>query len=108
MSQIDLLGLDAPKVWSTDIAFQHLKGTIGAESKRTVERRLHSLHLLPDELGARNLVDELGRPPIDLLTNWVIEHARNRRRLLLFVQLAALPGGRPCVHANDARGARYW
>jgi sulfate adenylyltransferase subunit 2 len=36
------------------------------------------------------------------------ESARSKRKLVLFAQLHALPGGRECLHANDARGARYW
>ncbi|MET3244408.1 sulfate adenylyltransferase subunit 2 [Burkholderia sp. OAS925] len=108
MTNIDLLGLDEEKVWTTELAFQHLSTLLGAESKRTTERRLHSLEILPRELNAQTLVDELGRPAIALVTNWVIERARSKRRLLLFSQLASLPGGRPCLHANDARGGRYW
>ena len=108
MTAIDLLGLDEEKVWTTELAFQHLSALLGAESKRTTERRLHSLEILPQELNAQTLVDELGRPAIALVTNWVIERARSKRRLLLFSQLASLPGGRPCLHANDARGGRYW
>jgi len=108
MTNVDLLGLDDARVWTTELAFQHLSGRLGSESKRTAERRLHSLGILPDELGAQGLVDELGRPAIALVTNWVIDRARSKRRLVLFAQLASLPSGRPCLHANDARGGRYW
>ncbi len=108
MTNPDLFGLDEAQVWTTDLAFQHLSGRLGSESKRTAERRLHSLKILPTELGVSNLIDEHGRPAIGLVTNWVVDRARSKRRLILFSQLAPLPGGRPCLHANDARGGRYW
>jgi sulfate adenylyltransferase subunit 2 len=108
VSNSDLLGLDAPQVWDTDLAFQHLSASGQAETKRTAERRLHELAILPSELNAETLEDELGRKPIAAVLNWEIEQARSKRKLVLFAQLHALPGGRECLHANDARGARYW
>jgi sulfate adenylyltransferase subunit 2 len=108
MSNTNLLGLDALQVWDTDLAFQHLSASGQAETKRTAERRLHELALLPAELKAATLEDELGRKPIATVLNREIEHARNKHKLVLFAQLYALPGGRECLHANDARGARYW
>jgi len=64
--------------------------------------------LLPPELDAPQLRDELGRAPNALVLNWALERARSRRERVLFAQLTRLPGGKPCLHANDARGARYW
>jgi sulfate adenylyltransferase subunit 2 len=40
--------------------------------------------------------------------DWQIDNARKARKLVLFIQLKALPDGTACLHANDARGARYW
>jgi sulfate adenylyltransferase subunit 2 len=40
--------------------------------------------------------------------NWQLDNARKARKLVLFIQLKNLPDGTPCLHANDARGARYW
>ena len=104
----DSLGLDHPKVWDTDSAFQHLQTLGKADSKRTAERRLQELKLLPDELTDQSLKDELSRAANPLVLNWAIEKARSQRKLVLFIQLFPLPNGHTCLHANDARGARYW
>ena len=103
-----LLGLDSPRVWDTELAFRHLHSIGQADSKRTAERRLHELAMLPVELQTKNLLDEAGRSPIPAVLSWQIEQARSKRKLVLFAQLHALPGGKPCLHANDARGARFW
>jgi len=39
---------------------------------------------------------------------WAIDQAHTRRDLVLFAQLSPLRNGKPCLHANDARGARFW
>ncbi len=108
MSQTHTFGLDAPQPWDTELAFQHLHNLGQAESKRTAERLLHTLSILPDELTADNLRDEQNRAPVPAVLNWEIERARARHHLVLFVQIHALPDGQLCLHANDSRGARYW
>ena len=105
---IDLLGLDQLRVWDTELAFLHLNAIGKADTKRTAERRLHELHILPDELAPTALLDDTGRPPVPAVLQWEIDEARSKRKSVLFAQLAALPSGRACLHANDARGARYW
>nr|WP_246264377.1 sulfate adenylyltransferase subunit CysD [Aromatoleum toluvorans] len=107
-SDHSLLGLDAEQVWDTELAYEHLKHTGQADTKRTAERRLQSLGVLPQELTESQLLDELDRPPNRLVLDWAIEQARKRRDRVLFVQLHPLPDGKPCLHANDARGARFW
>lgn len=108
MDTSEVFGLDAEQVWNTELAFVHLRSLGNAESKRTVERRLHELRLLPKELNEGNIQDELGRPANKLVLRWLLEKARSKRQLILFAQLYALPSGQGCLHANDARGARYW
>ena len=108
MTNPKLLGLDTPHIWNTERAFQHLHSNGQADSKRTAERLLHTLAILPTELNADSLRDETGRPPTPAVLNWAIERARKKRELVLYVQLAHLPGGKDCLHANDGRGARYW
>lgn len=103
-----LEGLDAEQVWDTDLAHEHLKICGQADTKRTAERRLHSLELLPMALSEDLLLDELNRTPNHLVLNSAIEKARVRRDRVLFAQLKDLPNGKPCLHANDARGARFW
>ena len=104
----DLHGLDAPLVWDTASAYHHLRAQGRAESKRTAERRLNALRLLPEELTAASLRDERGQPANTPVLDWAIAQARSRRKRVLFARLADLPTGQPCLHANDARGTRYW
>lgn len=103
-----LLGLDAPQVWDIVLAFAHLKAIGGIDTKRTTERRLNALGLLSGDLATSGLQDEYDRPLNRLVLDWAIEQARRRRDLVLFAQLSPLPNGKPCLHANDARGARFW
>ncbi|AWY43353.1 sulfate adenylyltransferase subunit CysD [Pseudomonas putida] len=108
MANPDLFGLDAPAVWDTQLAFIHLNRINQADTKRTAERRLHELALLPEELSAQRLVDESGRQPTPSILDWEIEKARTKRKLVLFAQLHRTADGQDVLHANDARGARYW
>ena len=105
---VDLLGLDAPQVWDTELAFAHLQAMGETNSKRTAERRLNKLGLLPQELSPVLLLDERDQSLNQLVLDWAIDQARKRRDRVLFVQLSHLHGGQPCLHANDARGARFW
>ena len=106
--ETNLCGLDVAQVWDTESAYHHLLAKGQVESKRTAERRLNALRFLPEELSAASLRDEFGRPANALVLNWAIVQARSRRKRVLFAQLADLPTGRPCLHANDARGGRFW
>lgn len=108
MSKTSLFGLDACGVWDTDLTFRHLNKMGEAETKRTAERRLHELGILPAELSTNSIEDELGRKPIPTVLDWETTESRKSRKLVLFAQLFALPGGNNCLHANDGRGARYW
>jgi sulfate adenylyltransferase subunit 2 len=103
-----LFGLDAPKVWDTELAFEHLQRIGEADTKRTAERRISALGLLPRPLEEADLQDEYGRLPNRLVLKWAVERARQRRDRVLLLQLSPLPSGQPCLHANDARGARLW
>lgn len=106
--QTNLFGLDESRIWDTESAFQHLKSIGSAECKRTAERRLHELQIVPPLLTAELLEDELGRPLKQQVLKSLLDQARQKRRLVLFCQTATLPGDKSCLHANDARGGRYW
>jgi sulfate adenylyltransferase subunit 2 len=103
-----LHGLDAQKVWDTNSAFLQLQSVGQADTKRTAERRLQELKLFPTELNESLLEDELSRPANKVVLGWAVEKARSQRKLVLFTQLSPLPTGQNCLHANDARGGRYW
>lgn len=105
---MNLFGLDTPQTWDTELAFAHLNALGEADTKRTAERRLNALKLLPQELNQDLLLDARDRPPNRVVLDWAIEQARKRRDRLLFAQLHPLPNGQVCLHANDARGARFW
>ena len=105
---MDLLGLDDQSVWSTERAFQHLRKLGLADSKRTAERKLHELKILPENLEVEKILDHEKRKPILNVLNQEIEEARKKRKLILFLQFQKLPNGKNCLHAEDARGARFW
>ena len=107
-ASIDLHGLDAPQAWDTELAFAHLKALGEADTKRTAERRLIALDLLPQELVPESLLDEHNRSPNRLVLDWAIKQARKRRDRVLFAQVSPLATGQACLHVNDARGARFW
>ena len=108
MIKKNLWGLDALQIWDAELAFAHLQSLGQANTKRTAERRLHELKLLPSPIFAADLRDELGRKPTLVVLTQQQEQARSKRKLVLFAQLHALPNGRTCLHANDAKGTRYW
>jgi sulfate adenylyltransferase subunit 2 len=103
-----LLGLEYPQVWDTVSAFQHLHQLGQADTKRTAERRLHELGIVLPALDVGDLRDELGRVPTPSVLQSELVRVRAARNLALFVQLHHLPNAYPCLHANDARGGRYW
>lgn len=106
----EIYGLDKSTVWSTEIAFEHLRSLGDCDSKRTTERRLHELGLWPQELASDSVADEFGQSANRLLVDWVIARARAKRKLVLFGQLHR-PQQFPhltVLHVNDPRGARYW
>ena len=96
------------KAWNTDLAFQALNSLGEAGTKRTAERRLHELTLWPTALTEENLRDEFNRPLNSLVLTKQLETARSKRKLILFVQLHTLSTGEICLHANSAKGGRYW
>ena len=104
----DLLGLDAPKAWSTELAFAHLKALGDCDSKRTAERRIRDLGVIGPPLASEDLRNERGDAPTRLLLEWELEEERSRRTLVLFAQLHRMPSGGMCLQANDARGAHFW
>jgi len=108
----ELMGLNTLRVWDTEMAFAHLRALGEADTKRTAERRLNTLGLLPTELTPELLLDEHDQSPNRLVLKWAIEQARKRRDRVLFAQLHILQShtnnGQSCLHANDARGARFW
>jgi sulfate adenylyltransferase subunit 2 len=108
MQKNELYGLNAFQVWDTQIAFEQLCEAGQAETKRTAERILHKLNILPTDLTPELLRDELGRPTIPAVVTHRIQESRRQRTLVLFTQLFPLPSGQACLHANDSRGARYW
>lgn len=105
---LNLHGLDAPGIWDGRKALLHLRATGVADGKRTAQRRLQALNFLPAALAPSMLLDDIGRGANTLLLDWAIGRARKQRHLVLFAQLWPLPNGAFCLHANDARGARYW
>ncbi|MTW14104.1 sulfate adenylyltransferase subunit CysD [Pseudoduganella eburnea] len=107
-SATPLFNLDTSRPWDTESAYLQLQELGVADTKRTAERFLHKLDLLPSALEPEMLRDELGRQPTPAVLQWEIGQMRSKRILPVFAQLSPLPGGQACLHFNDARGARYW
>ena len=108
MMTIKQYGFNQPQVWSTELAHKKIQAIGNISTRRTVERLLHSLNFLPAVLSAEMLQDEHSQVPTPSVIDWQIDAARRARKLVLFIQLKNLPDGTACLHANDARGARYW
>ena len=108
MATLETYGFNQPQVWSTELAHQAIEAAGNTLTKRTAERQLQALDFLPAVLGADTLHDEYSKEPTPSVIDWQIDTARKARKLVLFIQLKDLPEGTPCLHANDARGARYW
>jgi sulfate adenylyltransferase subunit 2 len=96
------------RVWNTELAFRELQAMGEAGTKRTAERRLHELGLWPHELVPALLRDELDQPLNSLVLEAQLASARSKRKLILFAQIHTLPTGEVFLHANNAKGARYW
>jgi sulfate adenylyltransferase subunit 2 len=103
-----LCGLDQPGTWGTASAHAHLSALGHGGVKRTTERHLNEWLAFPPLLSPDDICDERGRPPNTLVFQWVIEHARQRRNLVLLARWHVLPSGTACLLANDLRGGRYW
>ena len=58
MTAQHLLGLESPQFWTTDLAFSHLQKIGEVDSKRSTERRLHTLGIWPEELSVEKLQNE--------------------------------------------------
>jgi len=108
MTSTPLFSLDTNRPWDTETAYRHLQEMGVADTKRTAERMLHKLGLLPASLEPATLRDESGHQPTISVLDWEIRQMRGKRLLTVFAQLSAMPGGQACLHFNDARGARYW
>src|SRR5436190_15865866 len=102
-----LLGLDRPAVWTVELAHAQLRACGEANTRRTAERVLHRLGLMPPPLDVARIRNEEGVAPTPSVLNWLVAQARNRRDQVLFARLTRLPSGKLCLYANDARGARF-
>lgn len=77
-------------------------------TKRTVERSIASLELLPPPLSIENLADEHRRPIKRHAARHLSLSTRRKRAVSLFVQLHRTPTGQTLIAANDGRNARRW
>lgn len=96
------------QVWNTELAFQEMLSLGQAGTKRTAERKLNELSLWPHELRSADLRDEFNRPVNALVLEQQLSSARSKRKLILFAQLHSHLDGSVFLHANNAKGGRYW
>ncbi len=100
--------VDPTRAWDLAQACEFVQQHGLADSRRTAERRLHAWGLMPQVLELAALRDEQGRVPRGLVMGSLLAQVRARRDLALFAQCHQLSDGRALLHANDARGARFW
>lgn len=93
--------------WSLRTAREQLAAVL-PKSRRSLERHLRALIGWPAAVTLEDLRDHHGRALNALLLQNLSSQARRKRQHVLFVQEQPLPNGQPCLHVNDARGARYW
>jgi sulfate adenylyltransferase subunit 2 len=108
MESLGQLDVSLRDVWTTQLVYEALKATGAQTVKRTAERNLESLGALPQTLTAEKIHDEWLRLPTACVVQWQAEAARRARKHVIFIQVKAWLDGTPCLHANDARGTRYW
>lgn len=96
------------QVWNTELAFQKMLALGQAGTKRTAERKLNEFGLWPQELTQTKLKDEFDRPLNALVLEQQLSSARSKRKLILFAQLHTNTDGSIFLHANNAKGGRYW
>ncbi len=104
----NLYGLDAEQAWDTELAFRHLQGASLAGTKRTAERLIRQARLIAPDITPANITDEYDQPCKKIVLDWALQDARKKRYRILFLQLGRLPNNKPCLYANDPRGAHYW
>lgn len=103
----DLHSKDAPYVWSTRRFADFYLSTSTQQSKRSAERFLQIAGLIADNLDITTLRDENDQPMKQLVANNLLEQARKKRQVNLFVRFHDTPIG-TVILANNARQARYW
>lgn len=95
-------------VWDTAQACDYMIAKGEVTSRRTGERRLVELSLVPKELNSDIILDEFNRPPNRIVMNWAVQNARKKRTKVMYAQIYELTTGQLSLHMNDARGARFW
>jgi sulfate adenylyltransferase subunit 2 len=108
MTIASLSAFTAPGHWWSLRTARDQLATDLPKSRRSLERHLRALIGWPEAVTADSLRDHQDRPLNPLLLQRLSVDARRKRQHLLFAQEWPLPNGQPCLHVNDARGARYW
>jgi sulfate adenylyltransferase subunit 2 len=102
------LPITTPGEWWTARRARAVLAGIEPKSRRSLERRLRACVDWPTALTLEAVRDEAGRALNPLLLSALAAQARRKRQHLLTLQSRALPNGQACLHAEDARGMRYW
>lgn len=98
---------EAALLWDTRLLKRCLEARGERVSLRTIERTVNDLGVLPEPLGFNELIDENGKPLINLVRQQLEETARRKRQASLVVQLHRFEG-RFVFMANDGRQGRRW
>jgi sulfate adenylyltransferase subunit 2 len=79
-----------------------------APSLRSTERLLEKAGIFPESLKLEDVRDENGKPPTELVRDFLEGEAKRKRWHSVVVQRVDVPGHGHLLFANDGRGARRW
>lgn len=102
------LPITAPGEWWTARRARAVLAATEPKSRRSLERRLRACIDWPTALTLEAVRDQAGRALNPLLLRALAAQTRRKRQHLLILQTRSLPDGQACLHAEDARGTRYW
>ncbi len=95
-------------VWTTRSLAALLHSVITDATLKATERSIQLSPIRFEPLAAKALVDEHGRPAKRLVLHQLLENARKKRKLILFVQLLKIENNIEFLAISDARGGRRW
>ncbi|MEM7099605.1 MAG: sulfate adenylyltransferase subunit CysD, partial [Pseudomonadota bacterium] len=99
---------DSAPYWDTNSTHEAITQSGSDQTLRSTERLLEKTSWLPPILSLSDVMDEKGRPLIQLVVDSLTSQAKKKRAQSLIFQCNALEKGGYVVIVNDGRGGRRW
>lgn len=99
---------EEPLVWSTQLLSEALHGSSDAASTKATERLIQASTISFEVISADKLVDEHGRPAKRSVLSQLVELAKKKRKLVLFMSELRISDELRLLVFNDARSGRRW